>query len=329
METVRWGIIGAGDVCEVKSGPAFYKIEHSELVAVMRRDAAKAADFAQRHGARRWYDDADALFRDPEVNAIYVATPPQTHADYAIRAMQAGKAVYVEKPMAMTFGECQAMIAASESTGMPLFVAHYRRSLPYFIKVKSLLDANKLGTIVSVLVRQFRAPLPCDLEARDHTWRVDPSVAGGGYLFDLAPHTIDILDFLLGRIVRVHGFTTNRAGLYAAEDSVTAAFAFESGVVGNALWNFVSSPAADSDRVEIIGTNGSLTFSVFGFTPIVLENGDGAQSFTTEQPQHIQQPFIQTIVDELRGIGQSPCHGETGSRPNWFMEQLVAVSTTT
>jgi len=325
METVRWGIIGAGDVCEVKSGPAFYKIEHSELVAVMRRDATKAADFAQRHGVRHWYTDADALFRDPEVNAIYVATPPKTHADYAIRALQAGKAVYVEKPMAMTFAECQAMIAASESTGMPLFVAHYRRSLPYFIKVKSLLEANKLGTIVSVLVRQFRAPLTCDLEARNHTWRVDPSVAGGGYLFDLAPHTIDILDFLLGRIIRVHGYTTNRGELYAAEDCVTAAFAFESGVVGNALWSFVSSPIADSDRVEIIGTNGTLTFSVFGFTPIILENGDGTHSFTTEKPQHIQQPFIQTIVNELRGIGQSPCHGETGARPNWFMEQLSPV----
>lgn len=322
MESVRWGIIGAGDVCEVKSGPAFYKIEHSELVAVMRRDGTKAADFARRHGARRWYNDAEALLNDPEVNAIYVATPPQTHADYAIRAMNAGKAVYVEKPMARTYAECQAMIAVSGKTGMPLFVAHYRRSLPYFIKVKELLEDSKIGTIVSVSVRQFRAPLPSDLTVQEHTWRVDPSVAGGGYLFDLAPHTIDILDFLLGRIVRVHGFATNRGGLYKAEDSVTAAFAFESGVVGNALWSFVTSPIADIDRVEIIGTEGTLTFSIFGFTPIVLENGQGIQSFITEQPQHIQQPFIQTIVNELRGIGQSPCHGATGARPNWFMEQL-------
>jgi predicted dehydrogenase len=325
MKTVRWGIIGAGDVCEVKSGPALYKIDHSELIAVMRRDSAKAADFALRHSARRWYDDSDALLRDPEINAVYVATPPQTHADYAIRAMKAGKAVYVEKPMAMTYAECMDMIATSKTTGMTLFVAHYRRSLPYFIKVKELLNANKVGTIISVLVRQFRAPLAADLASESHTWRVDPAIAGGGYLFDLAPHTIDILDFLLGRIVYVHGFKTNRGGLYMAEDCVTAAFVFESGVVGNALWSFTSSSVADSDRVEIVGSNGTLTFSIFGFTPIILEDGEGIHSFTTEQPQHIQQPFIQTIVDELRDIGNCPCHGETGSRPNWFMEQLIDI----
>lgn len=325
METVRWGIIGAGDVCEVKSGPAFYKIEHSELIAVMRRNAVKAADFAKRHRAKRWYDDAESLLTDSEVDIVYVATPPQAHAEYAIRAMRAGKAVYVEKPMAMNYTECQTMIAVSEETHMPLFVAHYRRSLPYFIKIKSLLEAGRLGKIISVLVRQFRAPMAADLNPGEHTWRVDPAVSGGGYLFDLAPHTIDILDFLLGRITQVQGFKANRGGFYNAEDSVTATFTFESGVLGNALWSFVSAPVADSDRVEIVGTEGTLTFSVFGFTPIVLENGQGSHLFTTEQPQHIQLPFIQTIVNELRGLGNAPCHGEIGSRPNWFMDQLVCI----
>ncbi|NCB07478.1 MAG: Gfo/Idh/MocA family oxidoreductase, partial [Bacteroidia bacterium] len=99
MESVRWGIIGVGNVTEVKSGPAFYKTEHSKLVAVMRRDAEKAADYARRHGVEKWYSNATDLINDPEVDAVYIATPPDSHARYAMEAMRAGKPVYVEKPM--------------------------------------------------------------------------------------------------------------------------------------------------------------------------------------------------------------------------------------
>ncbi|MGC9150157.1 MAG: Gfo/Idh/MocA family protein [Microbacter sp.] len=322
VDVVRWGIIGAGDVCEVKSGPAFYKIEHSELVAVMRRNAEKAADFAKRHGAKRWYTDVNALLSDAEINAIYVATPPSSHAEYAIRAMKAGKAVYVEKPMAMNFAECRRMVDVSNETKMPLFVAHYRKMLPYFLKIKELIDAGQIGKPLAVNVFFARPPLSSDLNHDQQTWRVDSSVAGGGYLFDLAPHVIDILDFLIGKMVKVAGFKTNQGGLYQPEDSVSASFVFETGAVGNALWEFVSASAATSDVVHVIGSNGHLWFSVFEFTPIELENATGKQSFVTEKPTHIQQPMIQTIVDELRGTGSSPCHGDVGARPNWFMDQL-------
>jgi len=322
VDVVRWGIIGAGDVCEVKSGPAFYKIENSELVAVMRRNAEKAADFAKRHGAKRWYTDVNDLLSDAEINAIYVATPPNSHAEYAIRSMRAGKAVYVEKPMAMTYAECQQMIAVSNDTKMPLFVAHYRRRLSYFLKIKELIDSNQIGKPLSVTVLYSRPPLSSDLNHDQQTWRVDSSIAGGGYLFDLAPHVIDIIDFLIGRIVKVQGYKTNQGGLYQPEDSVTASFVFDSGAVGNALWEFVSASAATSDVVNIIGSKGRIQFSVFDFTPIELENETGKQYYVAEKPIHIQQPLIQTIVDELRGQGMSSCHGEVGARPNWFMDQL-------
>ena len=140
MDQVKWGIIGCGDVTELKSGQAFNKVPNSSLVAVMRRDAEKAADYARRHQVPTWYDDAEALINDPNVNAIYVATPPDSHADYAIRAMRAGKPVYVEKPMALNSAECEAMNQVSRETGVPLFVAFYRRALPYFLKVKELID---------------------------------------------------------------------------------------------------------------------------------------------------------------------------------------------
>ena len=144
---VRWGIIGCGDVTEVKSGPAFQKTPHSELIAVMRRNGDKAADYARRHHVPKWYDDADKLISDPDVNAVYVATPPDSHAEYAIKAMQAGKPVYVEKPMAMNAAECHNMIETSRQTGMPLFVAYYRRAQPYFVKIKQIIDLPAIGEI--------------------------------------------------------------------------------------------------------------------------------------------------------------------------------------
>ena len=200
MEKIRWGIIGCGDVTEVKSGPAFYKIEGSELVAVMRRDGDKARDYAQRHQVPRWYDQADALIADAEVDAVYIATPPDSHAEYTIQVARAGKPVYVEKPMARNHAECQAMIAACQQAQVPLFVAYYRRTLPAFCKVKALVDEGAIGPVryVSIELCQPAGENPDDLP-----WRVVPEISGGGYFFDLASHQLDYLDHLLGPISAV------------------------------------------------------------------------------------------------------------------------------
>src|SRR3546814_11634492 len=139
---VRCGIIGAGDVTEVKSGPAFQQVEHSQLIAVMRRDAAKAKSYAERHGVPRWYTDAQQLIDDPEVNAIYVATPPDTHAYYATAALRAGKPVYLEKPMTLNSRAAKALVETQQACGVKLSVAHYRREQTYFKKVKELNDSK-------------------------------------------------------------------------------------------------------------------------------------------------------------------------------------------
>src|SRR6478752_4064397 len=137
---VRWGIIGCGDVTEVKSGPSFQKIENSELVAVMRRTGELAKDYAERHNVPKWYDDADAHINDPDIDAVNIATPPGSHKEYTMKVAQAGKPVYVEKPMALDFTECQEMIAACEQAGVPLYVAYYRRGQARFLKIKELLE---------------------------------------------------------------------------------------------------------------------------------------------------------------------------------------------
>ena len=202
MNTIRWGILGCGNVTEVKSGPGFQLAEGSRLVAVMRRDGNKARDYAERHGVSRWYDDAEQLIRDPEVDAVYVATPPSSHAEYTIRAAAAGKPVYVEKPMARDAAECRRMIDACRVAGVPLFVAYYRRALPRFLKVKELLDAGAIGTPRFVTVTQYHAPGQYD--PANLPWRVRPEIAGAGIFLDLAAHTLDILDFLLGPVAEAN-----------------------------------------------------------------------------------------------------------------------------
>lgn len=322
MENVKWGIIGAGDVCEKKSGPAFYKIEHSSLVAVMRRDEVKVKDFTLRHNVAKYYTDADQLIDDADVNMIYVATPPGSHKEYAIRALQAGKPVYVEKPMAMSYAECLEMIKAAQTAKQKLFVAYYRRGLPYFRKVKELLDSNTIGKIQTVDVKYSRPAGTADKDIQTQPWRVKKEIAGDGYFFDMAPHTLDILDFLLGEIREAKGYTCNLGGFYDVADTVSAIMQFESGVVGAGQWCFVSSPQSEEDTITITGSEGYIQFNTFAFKPIRLITASGEISFETPQPEHIQQPLIQTIVNELRGVGQCPSTGISGARTSRVMDMI-------
>lgn len=315
---IRWGIIGCGDVTEVKSGPAFAKASGSALVAVMRRTAHLAEDYARRHGVPRWYADAEALVRDPEVDAVYVATPPDAHAAHAQLAARHGKPVYVEKPMALCHRECLAMIEACRKAGVPLFTAYYRRALPRFLTVKALVDDGAIGTVRAVVVTLTRRHA---LDPEALPWRVDPAIAGGGLFVDLASHTIDLLDHLLGPIAIVAGGASNQGGFYRAEDIVSASFGFESGVRGTGLWTFTAD--ADADRVEIIGSAGRLSFSTFDEAPVVLTRGTGVESFEVPHPPHVQQPLVQTIVDQLQGQGSCPSTGETGARATRVMDALL------
>lgn len=321
---IRWGFIGCGIVTEKKSGPAFGKVEDSEVVAVMRRDAAKAQDYAERHGIGRWYSDAQQLIDDPNVNAIYVATPPSTHAQYAIAAMRAGKPVYVEKPMAASHEECAEMVRVSEETGVPCFVAYYRRSLPYFQRVKQLIDDGMLGDISTVQIRFAIPPYATDYNRDTLPWRVKKEIAGGGYFYDLASHQLDLLDFLFGPITDARGHVANVAGLYEVEDTVSATFQFESGVVGSGSWSFVAPSNTRTDTIELIGTKGTLTFSTFMFTDIVLKTSTCKMIYNEENPDNIQFYLIQSIVKYLQGKGDkvaSTC--VSAARTNWVMENIL------
>lgn len=321
MRVVRWGIIGCGEVTEVKSGPGFQKAEGSALQAVMRRNAALAEDYASRHGVPAWYSDADALIADPDVDAIYIATPPSSHADYVTRCAREGKPVLVEKPMARSFAEAQTMMDVCREAGVPLFVAYYRRALPRYLKIKALLEAGAIGAVRAVEIRLLRPPLPADLDT-SQVWRVDPAVGGGGHFFDMAGHQLDFLDFLFGPIVDALGHAANQAGLYAAEDIVSGHFRFASGIEGTGLWCYSS--AERRDEITLYGTVGTLRFSVFDDEPITLEAGGNVQKHDIRNPPHVHQPLIQQVVDHLRGVKMlDECAGENGVRTARVMDGML------
>jgi len=325
MDQIKWGIIGCGNVTEVKSGPAFNKTENSELVAVMRRDASKAEDYARRHNIPKWYADADALISDPDVNAIYIATPPDSHEEYAIKALRAGKPVYVEKPMARNAAECERMNAVSRETGVPLFVAYYRRSLPYFQKVKELIDSKIIGDVRFVNVCLQWQPYEEEVGANAKPrWRVDPAISGGGHFHDLASHQFDFLEYVFGPIRTAKGISANQAGLYAADDITVANWEFESGVLGNGSWCYTVSKEQREDEAKIIGSKGQIIFSFFEKFDIIIKTADATEVLNIPYPQHVQQPLIEQIVKELRGEGLSPSNGETGARASTILDWITS-----
>ena len=320
---IRWGFIGCGEVTEKKSGPAFSKIEGSKVVAVMSRSHEKASSYAHRHHISRWYTDAQQLIEDPEVNAVYIATPPSSHATYAIMAMKAGKPVYVEKPLASSYIDCQRINRVCEQTGVPCFIAYYRRFLPYFQKVKQLVHEGVIGQVVNVQIRFAVPPRDLDYNSTNLPWRVQRDIAGGGYFYDLAPHQIDLLQDIFGPIVHAKGFSANRGGLYQTEDSVSASFQFHDGLPGSGSWCFVCDESARTDRIELIGEKGQICFSVFTYEPIALHNKDGRTEIHIENPKHVQMPLIESVVRHLQGKEACTADNLSATSVNWVMDRIL------
>jgi predicted dehydrogenase len=320
---IRWGIIGVGNVTEMKSGPAFYKAKHSQLVAVMRRNAEKAADYAKRHNVPKWYSNASELINDPKVDAVYVATPPGSHARYAIEVMRAGKPVYVEKPMAKNYAECQEMLKVSEETGMPLWVAYYRRSLPAFLKVKEMIENGAIGKPLVVNIKLHKPPRTPDLKKEEQSWHVHPEISGGGYFFDLASHQFDYLDFLFGPVTEVSGIATNRANLYPAEDTVVGTWKHNSGITGSGSWCFVADKSSETDEIVITGTKGEIVLPCFTHENVKFTSKEGVIEMGFDNPEHIQQNLVQQVVDELRGEGKCVSTGISAARTSWVLDEMV------
>ena len=317
---LRWGVIGCGAVTEIKSVPA-YKITSSfEVAMVMRRNPEKAEDYAKRHRIPHWTTDADELIDNPNIDAVYIATPPDTHKFYALKVAAAGKPCCIEKPMAPTYNDSLAIYEAFRNGDVPLFIAYYRRSLPRFLKIKQWLDDGLIGEVRHIHWQKTKPPSDIDL-SKAYNWRTDAAIARGGYFDDLASHGLDLFTFLLGDIEEANGFCTNQIGLYSAFDAITANWIHEAGITGTGNWNFGTNHR--TDKVEIMGSKGSIRFAVLDEAPVELQNALGHQILNIPQPEHIQEFHVENIKNHLQGQGKHPSTGTTGLHTSWVMEKIL------
>ena len=323
MTTIQWGIIGCGDVTEVKSGPAFNKVPHSRLVAVMRRNEARVKDYAHRHGVPRWYTDADALINDPEVNAVYIATPPLQHEDYTVRALRAGKPVYVEKPMALNAAAAARMAGAARQTGVKLTVAHYRREQPLFRKVKQLLEQGALGPIRLVQLRLLQPHRTKMIAQTEEAWRLNPAISGGGLFHDLAPHQLDLVRYFFGKPEAASGIAFNQGGHYKVPDTVSGQALLPGGVLFQGLWSFVAPEREKDDQLHITGDRGSLRCPVFDHRVLTWQKAEGEEQFLFDPLEHVQQPMIEKVVQYFLGQAENPCPAEEGVEVMQLMEAFT------
>ena len=305
--TVNWGIIGCGDVCEVKSGPAFNKVANSKLVAVMRRNPDKAKDFARRHGVPKYYSDADEIINDKEVNAIYIATPPSSHESYLEMTLKAGKPVYVEKPVTINAASLERMIEMEKLYDCKVSVAHYRRGLPLFNKIKQLVNEGAIGKVKLILLRTLQPPISKIITQTEDNWRINPEISGGGFFHDLSPHQLDIMCWIFGTPQQVYVQAANQGKLYNAPDLTMVQLAFSNEVYFNGVWDFNVSETATADSCEIIGDKGAIRFSFFRVSTIELTTTAGTETLELEYPPNIQQPHINNVVRFFRGEDVNPC----------------------
>ncbi|MEP6583896.1 MAG: Gfo/Idh/MocA family oxidoreductase [Ginsengibacter sp.] len=327
MDKVNWGIIGCGDVTELKSGPAFNKIKNSSLVAVMRRDAAKAKDYAERHNVPRWYADAGQLINDPDVNAIYVATPPSSHEDYTLAAIKAGKPVYVEKPMSVSFSAAKNMVQAANEFNQKLVVAHYRREQPIFKRIKELLTDNTIGEVRIVNLVCYKKRLTGqELADESIGWRVNPAISGGGLFNDLGTHQLDLMIYFFGEVESAIGTAANQAGLYNADDVVAGNILFKKSIMFNGTWCFDIGEANEKDVCEIIGTKGKISFAVFDHQFVTLTKGVNTETIAFDKLIHVQQPMIEKVVSYFLDEGSNPCSGEEGVKVMELIDEFTSRS---
>jgi len=317
---IRWGIIGCGNVTELKSGPAYQKVAGFKLSAVMRRNLDLAQDYALRHKVEAYSSNPDDIINSDNIDAVYIATPPDSHKLYALKVAQAGKPCCIEKPLAPNYADSLDIYNAFNDKNIPLFVAYYRRSLPRFNKVKALLEAGAIGQVRTINAFLNKPANALDLSGQ-FNWRTDKDVAVGGYFDDLASHGLDLFAYLLGEFDIVKGLGTNQQGLYSSLDSVSACWQHKSGVTGVGSWNFGG--CTREDRVVITGSKGEIRFSVFDEAAVILQTLAQRQEFIIENPENIQLYHVQNMREHLVNNIDHPSSGETALHTSWVMEQIL------
>ena len=297
---IRWGFLGCGKVVRTKSGDAFRNVPNSTIEVIRRRDLDAAKESAEYFGALYWCDRIEELLAS-EIDAVYIATPPGLHYEQAMACLNAGKAVYLEKPFARNYTEAKQLTGAFEEAGVPLYIGHYRRALPRFLKIREMLKSNIIGDVTDI---DFYLNRIFSQKEADNSWLYNPVLSGGGKYYDIAPHTVDIIQFLFGNITEVQGSARNLGVGCPLENVVEMTFVTEKGVNGKARFCCVADEK--SDRMHVTGTKGTMEFSVHGKTDVIVkdENGTILEQFDLPDPKAVEESMVQSVVEDLLGISK-------------------------
>jgi predicted dehydrogenase len=306
---VGWGLIGCGDIAAKRVASALRDTPGSALVAVARARAELAAAFAREHRARRSYASWKDLLGDPEVGAVYVATPVRLHPEHAVAAAEAGRHVLCEKPMALDVAGCERIRAAARAHGVRLGVAYYRHHYPIVGRLRALLGSGEIGSPVLASVQAFERFDP----GPDHprAWLLRRSESGGGPMMDFGCHRIEVLLDLLGPVERVDAFPTNvRLRNREVEDTCIARLRFRSGA--EAVLSVSHAARESRDSVEIFGSDGSLHVPVLNQPRLRVVTADGARDEDHPPPANLHQPLVADFVRAVQEGRDPTVTGEVG-----------------
>jgi predicted dehydrogenase len=303
MKEVNWGMIGCGQVTEVKSGPGLYKSKNSNLIGVFNDNYDQAVDYTKRHGIEKVYRTPVELLSDDSIDIVYIATPPKFHKMYAIQCLEAGKIPYMEKPVATNYKDCLEIKALSESLNIPVYVAFYRRGMEKFLKIKELLDQKVIGDIRYVYVTQIMKVEDNELDPKRLPWRVIPDISGGGKFLDMGVHVLDCLALYFGEMESMSGIVENKGGYYEADDTVVATFKYKNGIVGSGTWCYVADE--EINEVQIVGEKGRIVYDGLGSQSFTLTKDGISEVFEFPDLEHVAMPYQQAVVNELLGLEKS------------------------
>jgi predicted dehydrogenase len=305
---LNWLVIGIGDISTKRVIPAIRSEPRSRLYGVMTRDKAKGVGVAEQV-----WDNLDAALADPQVDAVYVATPVALHAPQTIASLKARKHVLCEKPTAMNYTEASEMVRVARECGKILGVAYYRRTYPKVQRARELMSLGAIGKPVLAEANQHSAS---PAQGSFRSWLLDPKLAGGGPLFDVASHRIDLMNYLFGKPARATGMMSNAVFQWPIEDNATAMIEYEIGVRGIVDVRWHSDVVRDQFR--IIGTKGEINLDPLSGPELV--HPGGTEHLPTHANIHFRmiENFVAAVLDNAPLLSS----GESAIWTDWVTEQV-------
>ena len=315
-EKLKWGIIGAGNVVEFKSGPSLQQAEDSQVIAMFSRTYSKAKNLAEKMNIPRVYNTKEEFFSDPEIEAVYISTPPDSHYNYAIEAIEAGKHVLVEKPMATSVTECEGMTIKAAEKNVVLMTAYYRRFWPSYCKIKSIIDSGEIGNIIYLSLNFFYNGYPGS--GTPVPWRLEKEISGGGLFVDVGSHRLDMANFLVGNFKKVIAIATRYHSELKVEDTVGLLAETETNAHVHGYFSFNLPVTYDS--MQIVGTRGRIIMDVFDSNNIELQKDDKRIIYTIKRTGPTHLGLVNHFIKVVKKQQKPMIDGLTGTHINRIIE---------